>query len=104
MAGTRKLVPSLLLAVGLAGCGATDPQVKIDSDPADAVVYIDGERRGTAGNLFTLPFGGDVHRRVFIQVRKPGSQPREFGWLITELPSKNREGVPQKLVKLEAAQ
>lgn len=100
----RRLLSSLLLLAGAAGCGTADPRVRIDSDPPGATVYIDGERRGIAGDTFALHYAGDPNRRIFIQLRMPNHQPKEFGWEMSEVPPPSKQGVAQKVITLEATQ
>lgn len=100
----RRLTAALMFVTAAAagsGCSSPDPTVRILSDPADATVYIDGERAGTAGNTFALHYGADPRRKIYIQLCKRGYQPAEAMWELTELPRADAQGQREKTFVME---
>jgi hypothetical protein len=70
---------------GLSACAASVRQVDIDSKPSGAVVYINGENRGTARTKVDLDFGPGGKHRVLIQIVKPRYKPVLQYWTIHEV-------------------
>ena len=82
-----------LIALTCGGC-AMIRYVDVDSNPTGAVIYVNGERRGTTRDekvriQFTTP-----EQRALIQVLKPRYKPVFQYWTFDEVPGK-------KIFKLE---
>lgn len=76
-----------LIALACGGC-AMVRYVDVDSKPTGAVIYVNGERRGTTRDekvriQFTTP-----EQRALIQVLKPRYKPVFQYWMFDEVPGK----------------
>jgi len=62
----------------VAGCTAVDGMLKISSDPADAQIYIDGDRKGNTSAKKGQPFAIKLSAGEYkIEIIKPMKNPSE---------------------------
>jgi hypothetical protein len=80
---------ALLCTTLLAGCGAPTKTLNVDSKPQGAVVYLDGQEKGTTPLTLQLVYQ-DPHQIHIVQVRKPSFDPGYQTYLITEVPSSTK--------------
>ena len=67
-------------------CTSETRLVKITSDPAGAIVYVNGLEKGPTPTTVSLDFGDDPERRMRVQLRCKGFRPVGDVYRITELP------------------
>lgn len=85
----RRTVPLISLAlalVSLAGCQNVR-YMDIDSNPSNANIYVDGVKVGVTPYMkVPLDYRSDTEKRVFIQIVKYGSKPKEAYYRIESVP------------------
>lgn len=83
------LAPALLPLLLLPGCGSQVQYVHVDSKPAGAVIYLNGEKKGvTPETHLGIDFGARPGGRVLLQLAKPRYRPVLQYWSAGEVPKR----------------
>lgn len=81
-------ITSLLISILLFSCASSPKVVDIDSKPTGAVVFVNGEKKGTTRCPVKIELDSGSENRVLIQIVKPRYKPMFQYWSYEEIPDK----------------